>query len=429
MLRAGMLRARRGSLVIAIALLLGLSTSAAYAQAFGRVVLTIVDDEGNGVADVQVTVTSPEITNYKEVKSTNKKGKVVFSMADATRSYDFLLEKEGFPPMERPIKPKIKTTTNIEVTLSKTVAGQQQADASADAAPAVYTAAERIFNSGVELLQEGDMAGARAKFVEAVEKDPDMGLAYSALAGVYLEEKNYAEALAAVDKFLESDPDNPRGIRFRFEALKGLGRDDEADDMLKKLKKLDGGNDTAKMIFNEGVAASKVGDYKNAKQNFIDALELDPTIIQAVGALAIIYFNEGDYANAAVMAERQLVSEPGSIKAMRIRFDSYRGMGDTAKAEEAMKALAKTDPTALIAEFYNRGLKSFESGDTDAAIDAFQQVLAFDPEHAETHYRLGISYVSKGENASAKTHLQKFLELAPNHPEASVAKDMLGFLK
>ncbi len=422
-----MLRAKRCAFVIAVALLFG-SSAAVYAQAFGRVVLVVVDDEGEAIPGVKVTVTSPEITNYREEKSTNKKGKVVLSMADATRTYDFLLEKEGFPPMERPIKPQIKTTTNIQVTLSKTVAGQQQADASAAPAPAVYTAAERIFNSGVELLQAGDIPGARAKFVEATEKDPDMGLAYSALAGVYLEEKNYEAALAAVDRFLLSDPENPRGYRFRFEALKGLGRDDEADEMLKKLKKLDGGGDTAKMIFNEGVAASKVGDYKNAKARFVEALELDPTIIQAVGALAIIYFNEGDFGNAATMAERQLVNEPGNVKAMRIRFDSYRALGDTAKAEEAMKALAATDPSALVVEFYNRGVKAFEGGDTDSAIEAFKQVLEFDESHAEAHYRLGISYVSKGNNAAAKTHLEKFIELAPSHPEASVAKDMLSFL-
>lgn len=422
-----MLRAKRGSLLVAFVVLLSF-TATLYAQAFGRVVLVIKDDDGNPVPDVQVTVTTPEITNFKEVKNTNKKGKVVFSMADATRTYDFLVEKEGFPPMERPVKPQIKATTNMEIVLSKTVAGQQDANAPAAEAPVFYTPAERIFNAGVELLQAGDVPGAREKFLEAVEKNPDMTLAHSALAGVYLQEENYEAALASVDRFLVGEPESPRGIRFRYEALKGLGRDDEADAMLKKLKKLDGGGDTAKMIFNEGVAASKVGDYKNAKDAFIEALELDPTITQAVGALAIIYFNEGDYANAATFAERQLVTEPNSVKAKRIRFDSYRALGDTAKAEEAMQAVIEADPSALIVEFYNRGVKAFEGGNTDGAIELFQQVLEFDENHAESHYRLGICFVGKGDTDAAKSHLQKFIDLAPSHPEASVAKDMLGYL-
>lgn len=422
-----MLRAKHVSLLIAIALLLA-SSATLYAQAFGRVVLVIVDDEGNPIPDVTVTVTSAEITNFKDVKKTNKKGKVVFSMADATRTYDFLVEKEGYPPMERPVKPQIKTTTNMEITFGKTVAAQQDANAPAADAPVFFTPAERTFNDGVELLQANDVEGAKTKFLEALEKNPDMALANSALAGVYLQEESYEQALAAVDRFLAIEPESSRGIRFRYEALKGLGRNDEADEMLKKLKKLDNGGDTAKMIFNEGVAASKVGDYKNAKERFAEALELDPTITQAVGALAIIYFNEGDYANAATMAERQLVTEPNSVKAMRIRFDAYRALGEKEKAQEAMEALAGKDPSALIAEFYNRGVKAFEGGDTDGAIDSFQQVLDFDPNHAESHYRLGICFVGKGDNAAAKMHLEKFLELAPNHAEAGVAKDMLGFL-
>lgn len=422
-----MLRTKSVSILIALALSLSLSATL-YAQAFGRVVLIVNDEEGEPIPDVQVTVTSQEITKFKEVKTTNKKGKVVISMADATRTYDFLVEKEGYPPMERPVKPQIKNTTNISVVFSKTVAGQQNANAAAPEAPVQYTPAERIFNAGVELLQAGDIPGARTKFIEATEKNPNMALAHSALAGVYLEEKNYEAALASVDQYLVSEPESPRGIRFRFEALKGLGRDDEADAMLKKLKKLDGGGDTAKMIFNEGVAASKVGDYKNAKDRFLEALELDPMITQAVGALAIIYFNEGDYANAVTMAERQLVTEPDSVKAKRIRFDGYRALGNKEMAAEAMKAVVEADPSALIVEFYNRGAKAFESGDTDGAIDLFTQVLEFDPNHAESHYRLGICYVGKGDSAAAKKHLEKFLELAPTHPEASIAKDMLGYL-
>lgn len=422
-----MFKAKHASFLIAIALMLA-TAATLHAQAFGRVVLVIVDETGEPIQDVQVTVTSEEITNFKEVRKTNKKGKVSFGITDATRTYEFLVEKEGYPPMKRPVKPKVKDTTNMQITFAKTVAQQQNPNASAADAPRVFTPAERTFNEGVELLQTSDFDGAKAKFIEALEKNPNMGLAHSALAGVYLQQENYEQALASVDQFLASEPESSRGIRFRYEALKGLGRAEEADEMLKKLKKLDKGGDTAKMIFNEGVAASKVGDFTNAKARFQEALDLDPTIIQAVGALAIIHFNEGDYANAVAMAEKQLVSQPDNLKAMRIRYDSYRALGDKEKAQEAMQALAGNDPSVLVAEFFNRGVKLFEGGDTDGAIESFQQVLDFDENHADSHYRLGICFVGKGDNAAAKTHLQKFLELAPNHAEASVAKDMLSFL-
>lgn len=422
-----MLKAKHASILIAMALMLA-STAALHAQAFGRVVLVIVDEAGEPIQGVQVTVTSKEITNFKEVRKTNKKGKVSFGITDATRTYDFLVEKEGYPPMERPVKPKVKDTTNMQITFAKTVAGQQDGNSAPADAPKIFTPAERTFNEGVELLQASDFDGAKGKFVEALEKNPNMSLAHSALAGVYLQEENYEQALASVDQFLVAEPESSRGIRFRYEALKGLGRAEEADEMLKKLKKLDKGGDTAKMIFNEGVAASKVGDFTNAKARFREALDLDPTIIQAVGALAIIHFNEGEFAEAATMAEKQLVSQPNNLKAMRIRYDSYRALGDKEKTEEAMKVLAGNDPSVLVAEFFNRGVTLFEGGDVAGAVDAFSQVLDLDANHADSHYRLGICHVGTGDTAAAKTHLEKFLELAPNHAEAGVAKDMLSYL-
>lgn len=418
-----MLRGR--ARIISTFALLFILSAAGYGQSFGRVVLTVVDEEGNPLRDVLVTITS-EGTAFRQEKTTNKKGKITVSMTDGTKTYQFHVEHSAYPPVDLDIKPFLGDTTMQEVTLSK---GQPVAPTSTGAQEGalVYTAAERVFNDGVEALKSGDAETAKSKFLEAVGKDSKLSLAHSALASVYIQENNFQEALAYAQTFLELEPNNPLGLRMVYQAYTGLGNTDEAEKVLKELKKV-GGDDTGTIIYNEGVEATKVGDYKTAKSRFTQALELKPDLTQAVRALAIIHFNDGDNARAVEMAERMIQVTPEDEKMLRIRYDGYLRMGDEAKAKEAMKALAAVDPNVLISEFYNAGVKYFESGDLGNAKIEFQKILDIDPDYPRAHYQLGISHVSSGENAEAKEHLERFIALAPDDPEAQTAKDMLGFL-
>ena len=422
------MRGTQARILIALILLVLLSGGAAFAQSFGRLLLVFKDAEGNPVPGVEVTITCDAITTFRQEKTSNKKGRVTVSVTDATHIYNLRAEHGAYPPLDTEIKLELGTTTNREIILKKPEQGQS--DSGGQQQPTttvVYTPAERVFNEGVELLKADDMAGAKVKFLESIQKDSKMALAHSALAGVYLEEKDYASALASVEIFRELDPDSPRGVRMLYEAHSGLGNQKEADDALKELKKF-GGDDTAKMIFNEGVQATKVGDFTSAKKRFLEALEVEPNLSEATGALAIIYYNDDSWAEAAAMAERHLTLRPDDQKMMQLRYDAYRLAGNEEKAKESLKILAGVNPDVLISQFYNTGVAYFEAGDMEKAKLEFQRILEIKEDHANSHYRLGICFVSTGDSEAAKKHLNRFLELAPNDPEAPTAKDMLSYL-
>src|SRR5262245_41596910 len=95
---------------LAWALLLGLAAGGAlYAQGQGRILLTIVDQNNAPLADVKITITSPEF-KFKQEKHTDKKGQVSILLLDATRQYVMLIEKDGYLPLEQPVKPQIGET-------------------------------------------------------------------------------------------------------------------------------------------------------------------------------------------------------------------------------------------------------------------------------------------------------------------------------
>ncbi len=426
-----MSRAIRTPILTALALTLvfggALFDTAAHAQAFGRLTLVVKDTEGNPVQGVQIVCTQDELTRFRVEETTNKKGKATFSVADATKIYNFHLEYEDYPPMDLQFKPELRGNITREITLDQ---GQVVAEKDESGkTQVVYTPAERVFNEGVEALQGGDMAAAKEKFLAAVDKDPKMAMAQSAMAGVYIEEKDYPAALASIDRLLELEPTNARGYRMRYEAHKAMGNNKEAEAALDALSKLDTGGDTVTMLYNEGVQAAKIGDLKSARARFEEALAINPEMTHALTGVAFVYMHEKSYQEAATTAERILGLEPQHPKALALRYDAYKALGDAAKTEEALQALAAVDPKALVDQFYNKGVELFNGGDAKGAVEQFESVLKIDPEHAASHYRLGVSQVSAGDMAGAKAHLEKFIELAPDDPEAPAAKDMLSYLQ
>jgi Tfp pilus assembly protein PilF len=414
--------------VAAVLLLCGaglLIGDAARAQAFGRVALIVLDEEGNPIEGVDVVVTCKELNKFHFEDQTDKKGRVTVSVTDATKVYDFHIEHGAYPPVDLPIKPELRGTLTREVVLTK---GGAAPPPGADASEVVYTPAERVFNEGVLALQAEDWPTAKTKFLEAIDLDPEMKGAHSALARLYGYLGENEAALAAADRVLQLDPEDRAAYRVRYEAHKALGHDEEAAKALKELSGRDSGGDTVAMIYNEGVAAANVGDLAGAKERFLEALQMDPDLVPALGVLAMIYMKEGSAAEAVAMAERHLAHEPESVTSLRVRWDAYRALGEEAKAEEAKAALVAANPDVLVKETFEKAQAMFNDGDTAGSIAMFEEVLSIDPDHPRAHYHLGICYVSTGDPASAKMHLEKFIELAPDDPEVQTAKDMLAYL-
>lgn len=397
------------------------TATAAEAQAFGRVKIVVLDPEGNPVEGAVVQAVSEELGNFDKSGETNKKGQWVLSVVDATKIYQISVKAEGYPEYLLEIKPRIRDTITEEVRL--------ESAAPPPSTEGVLTPAQQAFNAGVEASQADDVATSKAKFQEALALDKSLHLAHLALAGIYYDEKNFETALAEIEALLEADPRNARGLRILYEVHSALGNKNEAKAALRLLSEIDSSGDAAAALYNEGVAAYRVGDNEVAKQSFLQALEVQPDLYPAIKALAQINFKDGDFATAAQRVEKLLEVEPENETYLRMRWEAYRMLGDEEKEKEAFLALADKDPKVMIKDIMEEGAKLFEGGDTAAAQERFEQVLLIDPDHPRAHYRMGLILVSSDPEA-AKGHFTKFLELAPEtDPERGTAQEMLSYLQ
>ena len=69
------------------------------------------------------------------------------------------------------------------------------------------------------------------------------------------------------------------------------------------------------------------------------------------------------------------------------------------------------------------------SKEEEAALGAYSEAVKADPKYAPPHRELGLIHMKRGEPAPARTHLEKYLELAPQAEDRQIVRDYLAELK
>lgn len=413
---------------LSVALLATLALAAsAHAVGEGRVLGTVVDQDGKPIAGLKVTLTQPG-SDYKLERTTDAKGKFSLLVLDATKEYLLRLEQQGFSPFEETIKPKPGDTLRLDYTL--TASAPVPAGPSAEEIKALEGKNEAIaaFNEGVTTLKSGDLNAAAAKFEAAVKVNPELAPAYGALAEVYAELGKNAEALAAAERYLELEPGNVRGLRVRYDAAKALGDKEKTGQALQALAAVDKSRDTAIRIYNLGAESSRAGDRDAAVAHLKQAIEVDPTLDQAYTALGQVLIVKKDFKQAAEVMDKLLARTPQNIEALTIRYEALNAAGDKAGAKAALEAMKSVQASQNPDELFKQGVAQYNAGNPEGAIQTLGLAVAADPKHAKAHFMLGLAYASSN-GAKAKEHLQTFLKLAPDDPDAATAKEMLTYIK
>ena len=114
--------------------------------------------------------------------------------------------------------------------------------------------------------------------------------------------------------------------------------------------------------------------------------------------------------------------------------DAYARNRKIDDAVKSYEAAAKTDPTSAAGAYFNIGAVYTNAGRVDDANAAFDKCIAADPTRAEAYYQKGVNLLGKATLQGDKTvappgtaeAFQKYLEMAPNGPNAQSAKDLLA---
>lgn len=412
---------RRGvGLVLVLLLVPALASAERKARLRGR----IVDVNGAPVEGVEVTVTSPDIPNFSIGKTTDRRGMFIVDYSRVNVTYVYRFEKAGFQPLEVRQVWNLEGTQDAEWTLQPAAA---QLTEGAKPASASLPAVE-AYNEGVAAFKAKAYAAAEAKFKEAVSYDPDLQQGWAALAVVQVELGLYEHAVKAAEKAMALGATDEAFLTARWQAYVALKDEEKAAQALRDLEAAGRRAEEAKRFHNEAVALAKAGNKEAALAKFQQALNLDPKLVESQVGLSTVALELGRFGEAADAAEAALKVDPKNGKALRLRYNACLHVDDRERLADALVGLAAVEPTVARDGLLKLGFDAYDAGNMREAKERFARAVEIDPNQALAHYYLAIAYINEGAAAQARMHLEAFLKLAPDHPEAPSAREMLKTL-
>ena len=419
-----------GSMLVGTALVL---TAPETAAQVARISGQVVDPGGQPLGGVTITVTSPDSENFEVVKTTNKKGGVTFSFARGDWQYEIRLEKEGYQTKAELLPVQVGGYVKKGWILAPETAAAARAEGvAAGGGGGVVSGGGggkvmRTFNEGVEAQRMGDLDLAVAKYRRAAEMDPKLAAPHTALAVVASIREDWETAAAEAEAAIAVDPEDVRAMQIRFVAYQNLGQETQASEAAAALREVGDLDVAAARIFNEGVDAIKAGDVATAQSKFKQVVQLAPEMVAPYIALAQISLAQGSPAEALAMAQSALEREPDNTRALEIAFDGARLMGNHEAAEQALDRLVELEPQWVTTTLFEHAVKLFNDNQAEAAALELKSVLKADPAHARANFLLGMSLLNSGRADEGRGYLEKFIELAPDDPDAEIARGLLSY--
>ncbi|OYW06685.1 MAG: hypothetical protein B7Z61_01555 [Acidobacteria bacterium 37-71-11] len=398
---------------------------ATFAEGEGRLLGKVLGPDGKGLEGVVVTATSVQVPGFKDVETTDKRGLFTIDFPKLDTTYHYRFDKAGFQSMEVNQEWRANDSEYYEWTMhpgeSAPLPGAMPAASTSDAAIQAY-------NAGVKASQAKDYAGAAAKFKDAVTADPKMRVAWESLAMAEMELGQNQDVVAAAEKAIALGSTDKATLEARWQAYRNLKDDAKAAEALKDLQKVGQATEEAKKVHNEGVALMRAGDYAGAFAKFQEALKIDPNLQPSLLGLAEAGLKSGHNAEADAAAETVLKTDPTNEQAIRLRYNAALALGDKKKLSDALVGLAAVEPAVARNGLLKMAFDAYDANDMAQAKARFDTVLQVDPNYPLAHYYLGVIEVGQGATVEARSHLERFLQLAPNDPEANSARDMLKYL-
>ncbi len=291
----------RRQLGLSLVLLLAAAGSA-FAGTEARVTGKILDAATK--APIQNAVVNVEAVEGKTIKQNAKAkadGTYALFLLDGTLRYKFTVSAPGYDAREETTKLNIGQSQVKDWELFKK--GTAPGSAPVGGTPKVDLTVE-AYNEGAALANAGDVAGAIAKFEEAVAAKPDLLAGWSALAKMQLRQKSYAKAIEAAGKILEIDDTDTDMLTVQYQAYTALGDTANAEKVAEKLPK------NAGALFNDAAKAINSGDDATAEKLLTQAIGMDETFAQAHYELGLIYVRSGKSPEAKAALTKYLELDP-----------------------------------------------------------------------------------------------------------------------
>src|SRR5581483_5553525 len=168
--------------------------------------------------------------------------------------------------------------------------------------------------------------------------------------------------------------------------------------------------------------------YADARAIYQGILAAHPDAYQVEPYIARTYYAEHQLDPAIEHLRAALAKDPNNVE---VKLLLANVLGEKGNADESRQILASIDESKITdpSTFVNAGIGLINQKKPADALPWFDKAVAKFPQAADAYYYRGITQLQLGRNDLAKADLTKFLEMAPNAPEAKTARGILDMLK
>ncbi|QSV71128.1 MAG: tetratricopeptide repeat protein [Aphanizomenon flos-aquae KM1D3_PB] len=267
------------------------------------------------------------------------------------------------------------------------------------------------YGKGLALGSSGKYPEAITAFEQAVQFQPDFVPAWYYLS---IESNQLDKALAAINKAIQLQPNNPNLYNEKLAVLRDLKRYREAAAAINKAIEL---SPRAAFYYNRGNVRDDLGDKQGAIEDYNQAIKFNPNLAQP-------YYNRGNVRNelgdkqGAIEDYNQAIKiNPNDAQAYNNRGFVRAELGDKQGAIDDYNQAIKINPN-LAQAYNNRGNARAELGDKQGAIDDYNQAIKINPNYANAYYNRGVVRSELGDKQGAIDDFNLAIKINPNDANA-----------
>jgi len=179
---------------------------------------------------------------------------------------------------------------------------------------------------------------------------------------------------------------------------------------------------------NKAAELIKAQKYADARAIYENILAKYPEAYQVEPYIERTYYAEHNLDAAVEHLRAALAKEPDNVDVKLLLANTLAEQG---KADESQQLIASIDEAKITnpATLLNIGIGMLNAKKPAEALTWFERTITRFPQYPDAYYYRGITELQDGKNDAAKADLSKFVEMAPNAPEAATAKGILEKLK
>ena len=171
------------------------------------------------------------------------------------------------------------------------------------------------------------------------------------------------------------------------------------------------------VLTHMGVALSRRDELQSAAQFWRAAIALKPEHVEVYHNLGSIYVKMGQVDKAFVIWNQALALEPNRAHTHYNMGNALYGKGDLEGAITAWSRTVELDRDDHKA-YYNLGNAYFKLKQFDRALSAYQRAAERDSDNSNIFYNIAQVHIERGDEEEAIRHLRQAIEHKVNDPEA-----------